>query len=301
MNPFTKELLQSLIGTFIRTVTAGLGAWLVTKGYVTEADFNAVIAGVILLLATLGWGIYQKITANRLVQAALSLPANTPLEEAKLKAGVSVDRTAAGLVLLGLIAGGSLACARGRSASDKPAIYSAQSAAALNGVQDALVVLYDAGVVKNKAVFASHDRVTSGLEVFYARVQAGGYKQADTIAALNQVIEDAKRFQNDVGVISDQGAKVKVEQIFFTLQFTLNSIKAVIEAGREPAPSEVQTLAARVRAPVTGAWWNEVILVVQNTALRMVSQSRMTPQQAWADTAEIVAEIHATNQAKLSE
>ena len=75
---------------------------------------------------------------------------------------------------------------------------------------------------------------------------------------------------------------------------------AVIEAGREPAPSEVQALAARVRGPVTGAWWNEIILVAQNTALRMVAQSRMTPQQAWTDTADIVAEIHATNQAQLA-
>lgn len=297
----SKELLQSIIGTFVRTVTTSLGAWLVAKNYVTEADFNALVTGGVLLLATVGWGVYQKIAANRLVQAALSLPANATISEAKEKAATGDVSTRVGvsILLFGLI-GSSLACARGRAAADKPAIYSAQSASALNGVQDALVVLYDAGIVKNKAIFASHDRVTSGLEVFYARVQAGGYKQADTIAVLNQVIEDAKRFQNDVGVISDPGARIKVEQIFFTLQFTLNSIKAVIEAGREPAPSEVQTLAAKVRAPVTGAWWNEIILVVQNTALRMVAQSRMSPVQAWTDTADIVAEIHATNQAQLA-
>lgn len=298
----SKELLQSIIGTFLRTVLGGLGTLLVTRGYITEADFNALVAGLILLLATVAWGAYQKIAANRLIQAALSLPANASIEEAKEKAktGDVAGRIGLSIALLA-IASGHLACATGRPVGDKAAIYSAQSAAVLNGVQDTLIVLSDAEIVKNKAIFGAHDKIASGLEVFYARVQAGGYGQTDTLAALNQVINDAKEFQNSVEVISDPAAKVKLDQVFFTLQFTLNSIKAVIEARQEPPASDAQAAATKLRAPITAAWWNEVILVVQNTALRMVAQSRMAAPQAWADTADILAEIHATNQARLAQ
>lgn len=301
----SNELLKSILGTFIRTVTASAGAWLVGKGYITESDYTELISGVVLLLATLGWGAYQKIVAQKWLQAALSLPPGSTEEDVKAKVGSGDvgDGPWLPFILAGLVALGGLqtACFKAKNPEAKPAVYSAQSAAALDGVQDTLIVLYDAGVLKDKAIFAKHDRITTGLEVAYARIQAKGYSKTDAITAINQVIADVQALDQDVNLIGDQQAKVKLNQILFTLQFGLNSVKAVIEASKEPDPSSALQANARLRAPITAPWWNDVILIVQNTAFRMLSQSRMTSEQAWADTATIIANIHRDNQAKLVE
>jgi hypothetical protein len=181
----------------------------------------------------------------------------------------------------------------------KPAVYSAQSAAALSGVQDVLIILNDAGVIKDKKVFAQHDKITTGMEVFYARVQANGYDKKDAIKAIQQVLSDVEIFQNDLALVQDQNARVKLAQVFFTLQFTLNSVKAVIEASKEPNPNDVIATRDKLLQTVPVPWWNSVVLVVQETALRMIAQSRMSREQAWADTAALVAAIHQKNTAKL--
>lgn len=301
----SNDLLKSILGTFIRTVTASAGAWLVSKGYITESDYTELISGVVLLLATLGWGAYQKIVAQKWLQAALSLPPGSTEEDVKAKVGSG--NVGEGpwlpliLVTLAATASTQTACFRAKNPEAKPAVYSAQSAAALDGVQDTLIVLYDTGIVKDKAIFAKHDRITTGMEVVYARIQAKGYNRADAIGAISQVIADVKALDQDVNLIGDAQAKVKLHQILFTLQFGLNSVKAVIEASKEPDPSEAIQTTARLRAPVTAPWWNDVILIVQNTAIKMLSQSRMTSEQAWQDTADILANIHKENQAKLVE
>ena len=106
-------------------------------------------------------------------------------------------------------------------------------------------------------------------------------------------------FQRDVSVISDPNAKAKLSQIFFTLQFTLNSVKAVVEATQEPDPNEVIIARTRFLETAQAPWWNSVVLVAQETAIRMIAQSRMTREQAWGDTAAIVATIHQKNAAKM--
>lgn len=300
----SQELLKSIFGTLIRTLTAGVGAWLVNKGYITENDFSELVAGLVLLLATAAWGIYQKVKAHQLVKAALSLPQGATEEDAKAKVG-SGDAAPGPWLPVILIAASAVtvasqtACFRAKDPSAKPAVYSAQSAAALNGVQDTLIVLYNAGVIRDKTIFAKHDRITTGLEVFYARIQAKGYNRNDAITAINQVIADVQALDRDIDLVKDAQAKAKLNQILFTLQFGLNSVKAVIEATKEPNADEALTATARLRSPVQTPWWNDVILVVQNTALKMLSQSRMNSEQAWADAAEIIKNIHEDNQVML--
>ena len=299
-----KELLQSIIGTFVRTITTSAGAYLVGKGYITENDFNSLISGGVLLLATLGWSVYQKIQASKLVQAALSLPSNATIEDVKaeVRGKTAYINRAIPLFLIGSLDATQAGCFfRGNDPVAKPAVYSAQSAAALAGVQDVLIVLYDNQVIKEKSIFAKHDKVTTGLEVFYARIQANGYDKKNALTAIQQVIADVESFQNDVAVVSDPNTKAKLQQVFFTLQFTLNSIKAVIEATKEPDPSAVIATRDRLLQATPYPWWNSVILIAQETALRMIAQSRMTKEQAWADTAAIVAAIHQKNTAKLLE
>lgn len=300
----SQELLKSIFGTFIRTVTASAGAWLVSKGYITENDFSELIAGVVLLAATLGWGAYQKIQAHKYVQAALNLPQGSTLQDVKDKVN-SGDVAAGPWLPIILIAATAVtipaqsACSKSKDPKAKPAVYSAQSAAALNGVQDTLIVLYNAGVIKDKTIFSKHDRITTGLEVFYARIQSNGYNRNDAITAINQVIADVQALDRDIDLVKDPAAKTKLNQILFTLQFGLNSVKAVIEATKEPNPDEALAVSASLRSPVQAPWWNDVILVIQNTALKMLSQSRMNSVQAWADTAEIIKNIHEDNQVML--
>ena len=300
----SQELLKSIVGTFLRTVTTGVGVWLVNRGYITESDYTELVSGVVLLAAAVIWSIIQKVKANKYIQVALSLPAGATEKELIDKA--ASDNVAPGPWLPVILLVGSAvtvstqtACFKARNPEAKPAVYSAQSAAALDGVQDTLIVLYDAGVIKDKTIFAKHDKIATGLEVFYARIQAKGYNRNDAIAAINQVIADVQRLDADLDLVKDQGAKTKLDQILFTLQFGLNSVKAVIESTKEPEPP-TNTM-ARLRSPVSALWWNDVILVIQNTALRMLAQSRMNSEQAWADTANIIANIHAENQAKLVE
>lgn len=300
----SQDLLKSIFGTFIRTVTAGAGAWLVGKGYITENDFAELITGVALLAATVGWGVYQKVQAHKYVQAALNLPQGSTLQDVKDKVD-SGDVAAGPWLPIVLIAATAVtipaqsACSKSKDPKAKPAIYSAQSAAALNGVQDTLIILYNAGVIKDKIIFSKHDRIATGLEVFYARIQANGYNRNDAITAINQVIADVQALDRDIDLVKDPAAKRKLNQILFTLQFGLNSVKAVIEATKEPDPDEALAVSASLRSPVQAPWWNDVILVVQNTALKMLSQSRMNSVQAWADTAEIIKNIHEDNQVML--
>lgn len=296
-----KELIQSILGTLVRTLTTSIGAYLIGKNYITEADFNALITGVVLLLTTLGWSVYQKIVATKYIQAAINLPANATLEDVKaeVKSGAVYLKALIPFILVLSAVTTQTACFRTKDPVAKPAVYSAQSAAALAGVQDVLLILHDAGVVKDKKVFAQHDKITTGMEVFYARVQANGYDKKDAIKAIQQVLSDVEIFQDDLALVQDQNARVKLAQVFFTLQFTLNSVKAVIEASKEPDPNDVIATRDKLLQTVPVPWWNNVVLVVQETALRMIAQSRMNREQAWADTAALVAAIHQKNTAKL--
>lgn len=298
-----QELLKSILGTFIRTVLTSTGAWLVARQYITQTDYDALIVGIVALLATLAWSVYQKIQANRYVKAALSLPSNATLEDIKAEAKTpnpgSFVKVLIPFALVLSAVTSQVGCFKVKDPVAKPAVYSAQSAAALAGVQDVLIILNDAGIVKDRRVFAQHDKITTGMEVFYARIQADGYDRKNALTAIQQVLNDVEVFQRDVSVISDPNAKAKLTQIFFTLQFTLNSVKAVVEATQEPNPNSVLSARTRFLEPTQAPWWNGVVLVAQETAIRMIAQSRMTKEQAWGDTAAIVATIHQKNAAKM--
>lgn len=54
------ELLKSIVGSVLRHALTGIGGALVFKGWITEADFNALLAGLIVVVAGLVWSLYQK-------------------------------------------------------------------------------------------------------------------------------------------------------------------------------------------------------------------------------------------------
>ena len=289
----------------MRTVLASVGGWLVAKKYVSEADWEAVLSGGIMVISAVLWGIYQKYKSRLTFLAALDLPAGSSEEEAKAK---SSDPKIAARVftLLALISllplvGSQMACSKAPAA--KKAVYSAQTVAALDGLQDVIIILDDAKVIGQspKGFYATHDKIATSLEVLFARIQAGGYKKGDAIAAVEQILGDVEKFEKDLDLIKDANAQAKLDNTIFALRFGLNSLKAVIAASKEPSPEELNHAVAKLRAPVRAAWWNDVILVVQNTFIRTFQQSRMNSEEAWADAATILAGIHRENAAKLAQ
>lgn len=301
------ELLKSVVGTFLRTTLTVVGTWLVNKGWITESDFNAIVAGLVMVSVAGVWSLYQKYKSRLTFLAALELPAGAPEAEAKSKAnepGFSSKAFLSLLVLVSLIGltGSQMACAKKPGA--KSAVYSAQTVAALDGLQDVLIVLQDAGVVQvapAKSFYSTHDQITKSLEVLFARIQAGGYAKKDAILAVQQIIGDVEKFEAQLDLIKDPNAQNKLDQVVFTLKFGLNSLKAILEASKEPNPDELNTAVVKLKAPVRSNWWPDVILVVQNTFLRTFAQSRMDAPTAWADAAAIIEGIHKQNAERLAQ
>lgn len=301
------ELVKSILGTAFRTLLASVGAWLINKGYIKENDFETLLVGGVSVLSALIWGIWQKYKSRLEFLAALELPAGAPEEQAKEKAKtpeISSKAFLSLLVLLSLIgfSGSQVACAKRPEA--KSAVYSAQTVAALQGTHQVLFVLQDAGVVQAgpaKSFYSTHDQIAKSLEVLFARIQAGGYAKKDAILAVEQIIGDVEKFEAQLDLVKDPNAQGKLDQVLFTLKFGLNSLKAIIEASKEPNPEELNGAIAKLKSPVRANWWPDVILVVQNTFLRTFAQSRMDAPTAWADAAVILDEIHKANAARLAQ
>lgn len=213
---------------------------------------------------------------------------------------------ALGCGLAGMVT--QVACARRQAdetAEDfrtrKTAVYSAQTVAALAGLQEVVIKLSDHGLVGDRQRFTTtHDRITTGLETVLSRVQRGGYDRTETLTAIGQVVDDFEQLNTDLQLTSPV-AQEKLDQVVFTVRFSLNSIRAVIAATPEPNPAEIKPAIARIRstselrAGGQPAWYTDVILIVQNTLIRTLQQSRYTTAEAWQDVARLIAQIHATN------
>jgi len=187
----------------------------------------------------------------------------------------------------------------------KTAIYSAQTVAALAGLQEVVFKLEDHGLVAEPQRFAAtHDRITTGLENLLRRIESGGYDRTDALTAIGQVVDDFEKLNQELKLTSP-AAQSKLDQMVFTVRFSLNSIRAVIAATEEPNPAEIKPAIERIRSGSelgTGpqpAWYTDLILIVQNTLVRTLQQSRYTTSEAWQDVARLLAQIHELNAGKL--
>lgn len=54
------ELLKSVLGSVLRKLLAGVGAWLVAQEYLTAGDWQELVAGLVLFAASVAWGIWEK-------------------------------------------------------------------------------------------------------------------------------------------------------------------------------------------------------------------------------------------------
>lgn len=77
------DLLKSIIGSVVRNAGTPVIAWLAARGWVTPDDGQALLTVIVVSAAAIVWGIWQKYQATAVLSAALRLPANATIEEAK--------------------------------------------------------------------------------------------------------------------------------------------------------------------------------------------------------------------------
>lgn len=180
----------------------------------------------------------------------------------------------------------------------KLAIFTAQSDAALTAITEGSARLAAAGRLKPeaaKSIYTVNLRATNGIDVLRSRAKSG-FDKKEALVVIDNLIADVRKAESD-GVIGLSGAdRDRFLRITFFAQFTLRSVKSVIEAVKPPqdAGAEVRAaLAASAQADGTVA--TDLVLILQTAVLRGIAQSRMTEEEAFADGAllhnELVARL----------
>lgn len=91
------ETYKEIVLSVIRHVLTGVGAYLTTKGFITENQANFLIlevAGVVFMLASLAWVWIKNQAAaklaNKQIQIALAANASTPIASVKREAKAEI-------------------------------------------------------------------------------------------------------------------------------------------------------------------------------------------------------------------
>ena len=53
-------LFVSVFGSVIRKLLAGAGAWLVAQGWVSSGNWEELLGGAVIFIASVAWGAYEK-------------------------------------------------------------------------------------------------------------------------------------------------------------------------------------------------------------------------------------------------
>lgn len=86
MNP----LLQSFLASILRWLLTAVGTWFVAKGIIKQEEIETYIAGAVVAIIALIWGLYQKHRAKLFADKARELPAG--VSETRVKTEVARDR-----------------------------------------------------------------------------------------------------------------------------------------------------------------------------------------------------------------
>ncbi len=307
------ELLKSIAGSVVRWSLTAVGAWLVSKGIVNEADFNQVVVGIAAGGAALAWSLWNKYKQRLLVLLALDLPPGTSEEKLKQKAGSSspgVSVWMIALVFSVLMTGGMVGCAKGidgESPSDfesrKTGIYVVQSFEGLRGFSKMIGVLSDNNLISDggaKGAWQFSEKAATSLDVIGDRLRDG--LPADALERVNALLNDVDAAEaSGLLGIKDGAAQGKYKEVVFSVRFTLKSIKAVIEASKSPSYVQAQVMAAQATKQRSGiSWWTDAVLVVQETFINWFTQSRISSAaDAWAEVKAVSAAVHEINKARL--
>lgn len=78
MNP----LFTAIVGSMVRAALVAVGAAMVTRGAIAQSDAEQ-LAGYAPIVAATAWSIAQKVNWHALLGAALKLPKNSTVADAK--------------------------------------------------------------------------------------------------------------------------------------------------------------------------------------------------------------------------
>ena len=194
-------------------------------------------------------------------------------------------------IVLFLISSLLLASCTPKTLQHKLAIYTANAYTAIGAVTDAVVALEAAGKIKAEASRKAHLlnlKITGAVEIVANRAELGGYKRDDLLVTIGTALTDVRRFIADNVIELDAETRALYEKIAFFLEFTLNSIEAVIAATKEPSIPEAEVKAAAtgrglkaVRAQDTV--WTDLVLILQKATIATINQTRLTQAEAFAE------------------
>lgn len=304
------ELLKSISGSTVRWVLTGIGAVLVDRGVLLADDLQKLIAGAGLLGATLIWSYWQKYKSRILLLLGIDAAPGTPEEVIKQQAKSGGTFSVWSLLLLVSLVpvGLSVSCAKkgpdlppAEEKARKTAIYTAQVYTAIYGWHRMTAVLADNSVIGDpKNHFVLNDQVTAGVDIVADRLKNG--LPAEAFEKIKELLSDVDKAEESglLGIKDEQG-RAKYREVMFSVRFTLNSIKAVIDASKEPSLSEARRVAtASVRAEGDAPWWTDAVLVAQETLIKLFEQSRFqSADEGWTDAANLSTTIHDANKARI--
>ena len=212
------------------------------------------------------------------------------------------------LALIATILLSSLAasCGKDRSTTHKLAVYTAQADAALLATVNSLITLNEAGrlnATAAKSALQFADKVNSAVNTLRGRAETGFDKKEALVIVQNLLADLSSLEQQGVlGLNASQSAKFR--EVIFYARFTLNSVQAIIQAVKEPAPPAPAEIAAAARGrgavAVDDPTFTAIVLHLQTAVLRGLAQSRMTQAEAFADGRALNGETKAKIAAKLA-
>jgi hypothetical protein len=180
----------------------------------------------------------------------------------------------------------------------KKAVYSAQTITALRGWSDLVEVLARNGVISAEAArghYIANQKALTAFDIARQRLQSG-FPSKELLPAIESILADVDAAERAGLIDLDSDAAVKFQEAIFAVRFTLGSIRAVLIAASEPEFEKAKAIAKRaVLAQRSPVWWTEAVLIAQNTAIRMLEQSRLDTAAAWADAEKGSAASHAVN------
>lgn len=189
------------------------------------------------------------------------------------------------------------ASCRERTTSHNLAIFTAQADSGLIAVTQGVARLAEVGRINSRSansIYIVNLKATNGINVLRDRAKSG-FDKKEALVIIDNLISDARKAEAD-GVLGLTGEiKERFLQITFFAQFTLRSIKAIVEAVNPPADAASAEVKAKSvlaeRVQQDGSEWTDLVLILQNAVLKGISLERMTQDDAFAEGSRLHAEL----------
>lgn len=195
----------------------------------------------------------------------------------------------------------STAC-REKTPTEKLAIFTAQSATALDAFSHAVEALEAAGKMSPasaKSIYGLNLKVNTALDTIRSRAQTG-FDKAEALTIIDNILSDLRKAEAD-GVVTLSGRDKEIFlKVTFFVQFSVRSIQAIVQAAQPPAVPASELAYAKSLQKDESTVWTDLVLILQNAVIRGIVQSRMSAADAFADGAATSAALRAFLTGKLA-